>query len=426
MADSNFRGPVNAMGSLENANATTSPGSQVPIDPLDGPSSFYQGICWPDPRSVPFPKDGFRPGQLPAILYLGDMWTVDAIPQATSSTTLAAAQAVTANVAMALSTVAVTNFSSGAASVAYGVPIPVGTSFTIAPIALDFGFTTGTTVANSSAVTVPDSTKFTVGQWVILGNVANAAGTASLITQIQSTSGTTTVYVGSNLPATALGIPIGAANLFGGNFLPPATQFGPSAVSAIAAANRLQAGFTRVLNPSEMLARNIWVSIATAANTAVAVLVSGWDAWFTPMTELITLNATTSVTSSFGKKAFKYINSLVPTTTVAQNVYAGIGDTFGFPFRADEWVQVQVYAGGTAVSNSVGITTALLNTAATQTTADVRGTIQVNVNGAGSAISNVMTTNNVNRLAIIQNPGVWNQISCTPNNLAPMFGTAQV
>lgn len=420
MTDTNHRGPVNSMGSLE-----VQSGNTATIEPFDGPSMFYQNMGWPDIRSA-FQKDAIRPGAMPSFLSVSDIFGVDAIPQASGTATLAAAQVITSAVPMALATVGVTNFSSGAQSIAVGVPIiPQGTTVVVSVISLDFGFTTGTTVANSSTVQVADNTKFTLNQWLILGNVGNAAATQSLITQVRSiaTANLTTITVGSNLPATALGVPIGGANLFGSDLLPPAASFGPTAPAATAHSPRTQAGLARVMNPVEMLARNIGVSGQTTSTAAF--LVSGYDVWNVPMTELITVNATATVTTAWGKKAFKYISSVVPQSTFSTNYQIGIGDTFGAPFRFDEPEHTMVTAGGTAVSNAVGLTTAVV-TPATNTSGDVRGTVQIGGNGAGTPISSVATSNNVRRLVIVQNIPPWNTIAATPTNLTPMFGTTQV
>ncbi len=148
MADTNFRGPVNSMGSLEVDAATAQ------VLPLDGPSMFYQGIAIPDIRSAPFAKDGFRPGQQAAFLGVNDIYTVDNFPQAASTTLLAASQVGTAGVAMSIQTAQVNGMAAlpGVPTVAIGVPIiPQGTTVVVTvPITLDFGFTTGTTTAGST------------------------------------------------------------------------------------------------------------------------------------------------------------------------------------------------------------------------------------------------------------------------------------
>jgi hypothetical protein len=423
MADTNFRGPINAMGSLE-----IQAGNTATIEPLDGPSMFYQGAGIPDPRSA-FIKDTFRPGQQPAFLTHVDMYALDAIPQGASTTTLAAAQVITAATGMTLATVGVTNFSSGAASLAVGVPIfPAGTSTLATAIALDFGFTSGTSVANSTTLTVADNTLFTVNQWLVIGNVGNSAATQSLLTQVRSisTTNTTTITV-SSAPATAMGVPIGQANLYGSDLLAIGTQFGPTNASATAhnPGGRIQAGLGRFTNPREMLARGLVVQASTVQAGTGTILVSGYDVWMQPMTELITATGTTP---AYSKKAFKYVQSAVPQTigtTVSAQYTLGISDVFGFPFRVDQPEHVTILAGGTTVANSVGITTAVI-TGATNTSGDVRGTVQVSGLGGGTALSSVATSNNVKRLYVVHTLGVWNALFTNPNNLTPMFGTTQV
>lgn len=423
MADTNHRGPINSMGALEVDGATTS------VQPLDGPSMFYQGAAIPDIRSAPFAKDGFRPGQQMAFVGASGVWSCDNIPQARGSTLLAAAQIGTAGLAVSLATVAV----GGAASVAaltVGVPIiPLGTTVVTYVIALDFGFATGTTVANSTTLVVTDNTLFRQGQWIVVGGAGNSAGTRSLVAQVQSvaTANTTGITIS---PAAATGISntcIGQGDLFGSGFLPPATQFGPAASSASAHSfgGAFAAGLAKVMNPRETLSRNISIQGVTAL-ASYSCIVSGWDVWGNQMTELITMTTTSVV----GKKAFKYIGSITSGTTTpsgTQTVAFGLGDNFGYPFRCDEWDQTEVTWNNAYASNSNGFTAAVTSSA-TSTTGDVRGTIQIStalVTGVlGTAISAV-ASNGTSRLTVIQNIGVWNQMFGTPVTPAPMFGVAQ-
>ncbi len=427
MADTNVRGPVSSMGSLE-----VQSGTAANIEPFDGPSLSYQGFAVPDLRSVPFAKDGTAPNRVPGFLLTNDFYGVDNIPQTATTTVLGAAQVATALTALSLITAQVNGGASGVPSIAIGVPIlPAGTTIaTTANIALDFGFATGTTTANSSTVAVNDNTLFSLGQWIVIGGAANSGGTASLITQVQSisTSNTTTITVGSNLPlATFSNAPIGAANLFGSGLLPLATQFGPSAPVATAHSTRTAAGLARVMNPREMLARNVSVSVGTTSATT-SFTVTGWDVWGNPMTEKLTvILANRNVSTFFGKKAFKYLQSIVPSTSDAESFSIGLGDVFGVPVRADEWDQVQITWNGCQVPTSLGFAAAATTSPATNTTGDVRGTIQVSTNGTGSAasVATAQVSNNAARLCIIQNPGVWNQLFATPLNTVPMFGVAQ-
>ncbi len=422
MGDTNFRGPVVSMGALE-----VESGTSASIQPFDGPSGSYQGYAMLDPHAV-YPATG-NPNTAPAFLTNPAFCVIDTVPQTFNTAIIAAAQTFTLGSTIALATVAVTNFSAGAASIAYGVPfIPVGTTTPINVIALDFGFTTGTTVANSSVVTCPNNTLFQVGQWLVIGNVANAAGTASLITQVQSlgsTAGaTSSITVGPNLPATALGVPIGGANAFATGLVPPAYQFGPSATVPTGVTKAIAAGKLRVTNPREMFARSLTIQSNTNAASGVgAAIVTGYDVYHNLMTELMTATLGTAPVS--GKKAFKYIQNAVAATGSATNVLSiGVSDVMGFPIRADYIQQLDGWLGNTTILNNVGFSAASM-VAASNTTLDVRGVFQLSGIGGGTAPTNPATTNNVLRFTIYQQPAVDSLVNTTPNNLSPMFGTTQ-
>jgi hypothetical protein len=425
MGDTNFRGPLTSMGALE-----VEAGTAATIEPFDGPSGFYQSVAMLDPRSAPFAKDGTTPGRAPAFINNPDFWAFDNKPQATNASALAASAVQTSLVAFPLATTQVSNPNAGSPFIAVGVPIlPQGTTTIVNVIALDFGFSTGTTTANSSTVAVYDSTKFTVGQWIAIGG-AGAANQATFLTQVQtiSTSNTTSLTVFPLPPAATSSAPIGQANLFGSALYPPTYNFGAVSPVGTYVSPNTQAGLLRVHNPSEMLARNVSITLATGGvATAVNFIVYGYDVWRAPMTELITSPATTSATVTYGQKAFKYIQSVVMQSASASgNSYAvGIGDVFGFPFRADEWEQTNIYWAGTASANSTGFTACATAVPATNTTGDTRGTVQVGAAGKGTAVTGTLSANGTSRLAAIQNLGVWNVVFTTPNNPVPMFGVAQ-
>lgn len=422
MAENTTRGPYASMGSLE-----VQGGTAANIEPMDGPSVSYQDTVVPDIRVVPFAKDGTAPGRVPSFASGMNVWAFDAIPQARTTTQIATSQVGTAGLAMALQTVGAAGVAS-AANIAVGVPIiPIGTSVATFAMALDFGFTTGTTTSNSSAVVVIDNSLFRLGQWIVVGNVGNTAATRSLIAQVVAIA--TANLTGINIsPVAATGIanvPIGQANLYGSGLLPPATQFGPAAASANAHAfgGAIEAGLARVMNPRETLTRNIVISLATSGN--YSALVSGWDVWGNPMTELITAASQTTVA---GKKAFKYIGAVVSGTGSTDPVAVGLGDTFGFPFRTDEWEQIDIFWNGSGASSSNGFSGAVLTSPATNTTGDVRGTIQIStavLTGVLATSVSAIASNGTSRLAVVNNIGVWNQIYGTPLNTIPMFGVAQ-
>ena len=423
MAESNVRGPLTSMGSLE-----VQSGTAANIEPMDGPGVMYQDAVFPDLRFVPFGKDGTAPGRVAAFAAGINVFCADNVPQKGGSTLIAASNTATTALPMLLATVGVSQGLATACSIAVGVPIiPVGTTVATNVIALDFGFATGSTVANSSAVYTLDNRYFRLGQWVIIGNVANAAFTASFITQVQAlhSTNTTGVFVSPVPPATMSCVGIGQANLYGSELLPPATQFGPAAASANAHAfgGAMGAGLARVYNPREMLARNLYLQAVTSDN--FSAIVNGWDVWGVPMSELITMAAQTVVA---GKKAFKYIGSIVNGTTSTDNISVGLGDTFGFPIRCDEWEQTEICWNGSSMTNNNGFTAAALATPSLSTTGDVRGTVQVStavVTGVIATAVSALATNGTGRLSMLLNVGIWNQVYATPLNTVPMFGVAQ-
>ena len=422
MADSNFRGPINSMGSLE-----TQAGNTATIEVTDGPSLLYQSFGVPDIRSAPFAKDGFRAGQQAGFLG-GAFWAIDQIPQARDTSLLATTQVGTVSVAVSLVTTQVNGLASSA-FIAQGVPIiPLGTTVATHVIALDFGFATGTTAAGSTTVVVIDNRYFTVGQWIVIGG-AGASNQRSHIAQVRTiaTANITGITINPAAVAAVSHAPIGQGNLYGDESLPASASLGPTASSASAHSfgGAVRAGLAKVYNPREMLARNITLQAVTAVT--YSAIVSGWDLWGNPMTELLSLAAQTSMA---GKKAFKYIGSIMSgTSSGTQALSFGIGDTFGLPMRCDEWEQAAFFYNGQQSGTTNGFAAAVTVTA-TSTTGDVRGTIQLStavVTGvlATSINPTSITTNGTSRLAVKQDIGVWNMISGTPINAIPMFGVAQ-
>ena len=434
MAESNFRGPVNSMGSLE---ADSSSVSTATITPLDGPSMFYQGVGIADPRGFPFAKDGTAPARQSAFYGACSPLMVDALPMTFSSFAIASSQSFTTGavpLTVSLITSAPTNPVPGAQFYAMNVPIlPQGTSIvTTAAIALDFGFTTGTTTANSTVVQVPDSTQFTLGQWVYVGNANSATGNTGYFGQVMaiSTSNFTTISL-SAAAGTGMCAPIGQAALFGSQLLPIATQFGPGNPVPTYVMPNTNAGFMRVHNPQEALARGVYLTVTPLASTSgtYTFTVFGWDVWRMPMSEQITKTlATTNATTVWGKKAFKYIGSVVASASqTTATVSVGISDIFGFPLRVDNANYLSVTVGGTTIVNGVGITGAISTTGspATNTTGDVRGTVQLSGVGGGTPISAIATTGGTTRLTIFYDIPPWNVINATPLNPVPLFGNTQ-
>lgn len=435
MADTMFKGPVISMGSLEaeQANATI-----ASIGPMDGPMGAYQGYTLLDPRYYPIPAEGLLPGRVSGFMVFPDWCTIDAVPQAQSTTVVSTSIVMaTTGANIALINAPTNCGGTTAANIALGVQIiPQGTTVATTVMALDFGFTVGTTTGAATTVQVPDNTLFTLGQWICIGNVANAAGTASLFCQVMSIGTTatgiattvanatqfnyTTITV-SPAPQTTLFSPIGQAGLFGANLVPAAAQFGPSSPTPQTVTKQLQAGVQKIHNPREQLARTLCIAAVSTTGGTGAVKVFGFDVWGQPMAELLTAAGTVA---QYGNKAWKYVSLITNITTAAASVSVGIGDQFGFPIRADEWQQLTIWAGNTAIQNNVGFVAAA-TAFATNTSLDVRGTITLSNNATATPISNVATSNGTTRLVVFQVPALDRMIAATPNNAVSLFGVAQ-
>lgn len=417
MADSNFRGPVVNMGAMEDS----------AVSPTDGPNYSYQGDAIANLRSGAYNKDGIGAGRTSAFLENPRIVTIDNIPFGVSTAGIAVATAVVTATPMTLVTVAPGSSTAGVPSLAPAIPIiPFGsTSVVTAALAMDFGFTTGTTAAGSGAIAVSDTTVFTAGQWIIVGGAGNSGKTTSLVAQVQTitATGITVLPVAGG---TLTNAPIGGANLFN-QFTPPATQFGPSAVAANAWAPDLVAGAIRLRNPLEMLARNIQIGATSTAGAGGAFLVSGWDIYGQAMSETLTVAAATTA-FIFGQKAFKFIKNVVPQFTDSTGNYSvGWGDTFGMPIRQDRFGTLQFVYNNTTNVAATGFLAPDLTSPAIATTGDVRGTIQLSTNGAHTAVASPVaaSTNGVLRLTVIQTLPVWNDIAGTPTNTVPFFGQTQ-
>src|SRR5262249_36626884 len=155
--------------------------------------------------------------------------------------------------------------------------------------------------------------------------------------------------------------------------LPPATQFGPAAASANAAEPYQAAGFAKMFDPRQGVARAVAVAAASIGSGTTALLVTGFDIYGVPMTEIVTCSGTTIVN---GNKAFKYIQSVAvsspATSGTPANVSVGASDILGFNLRDDKWEYLDVFFNAGFQINNTGWTSAFTGVS-TNTTGDVRG-----------------------------------------------------
>jgi hypothetical protein len=191
---------------------------------------------------------------------------------------------------------------------------------------------------------------------------ANIAALANVVsgtamTLVTSTAAGITVGVSITNALTGVAVTVLAIDL-GSTTTVPLKPFGAS-------------GTINLWNPEKMLARVINIT-GSAGAAGGNFLVSGYDVYGYPMTQTITAAAGAGPTA--GTKAFKYIASVTPQFTDAHNYSIGTTNVFGFPFASQlQWVDTQIQWAGTWLTTTTGYT-AGVNTLATATTGDVRGT----------------------------------------------------
>lgn len=158
-------------------------------------------------------------------------------------------------------------------------------------------------------------------------------------------------------------------------------------------------------NPQALIGRAVAVTAAAGATYTTAT-VSGYDVYGYPMVEAITITAGSQVS---GKKAFRYIKSVVLSGGSADTTHAYSVDTtdiIGLPLRSDSFADIAVnYA--TSVTAVTGITAATgyvsgdKTSPATATTGDSRGTYTAT------------TSTGANKLVVRQSPQAQNVGSIT-------------
>lgn len=194
-----------------------------------------------------------------------------------------------------------------------------------------------------------------------------------------------------------------ALQLVNGNTIPS------GALAIDGASGSVQFGTNLAVNiwdPTKAIARNIQIA-SVGDDTGATFLVSGYDVYGYPMSERIT---GVSGATATGKKAFKYVTSVVPAGTLSgSNVSVGQGDTYGFPLRDNRFPYVSIFWNDAYITSKTGWTAADATSPATTTTGDVRGTYTVQSASDGTK-----------RLVIFETP----QVSGISSN-AGLFGQTQ-
>ena len=384
-----------------------------------GPGGNYQGDCVIDPRFY-IPGGADRPGLIFSFLDSPYVLMANGVPGATGTANIAALQNVTSGTALTLAaasagvTPAVPFLplsSTGVGGVNY---LSYGSGPVTSGVTLDYGFTTLATTAGSTTATVAAGTLNPIyaGQWLVIGNVGNAGGTIALITYITTVSGSTITLANAPL-ATQAAAPVGSGNLLD-----------PTAVGATAIAwqPRLLAGLFAPMNPLEAMTRGVSIT-GVASATGGVFLVRGYDIYGMAMSEAITHAG--GATTKYGRKAFKHIASITPQFTDAHTYSAGTSDVVGFNLRYDQWDYANAFLGGGFLSAATGSAVADLTSPATTTTGDVRGTLQMGPAGTLGSGASGSSLNGSTRVSLFTSVPLYNLVTATPTNPAPLFGVTQ-
>jgi hypothetical protein len=194
-----------------------------------------------------------------------------------------------------------------------------------------------------------------------------------------------------------------------------------------------QAGSVGLWNPAGGTGRSISVLNGSNANTE-QYIVNGRDMYGFKMTETI-LASTTSSGTGVGKKAFKYLVSVTPstaTTISATGVRVGFQDVFGFPLLATNLANTVVTVSTTFLAPSLVVLTSANATigsslAMTATTPDVRGTYAASAAFVSNGTSATIANGTGVRLTIRQQITAQSAASVGSSDVAasPLFGFAQ-
>ena len=384
MANASFSGPVIVFGQNP-----TQPGDYNPD--IGGSSLFYAGTGILDPRT-PYTYFPGESQSAPDFGWLGvdNITTLSAVPYTAATAAI---------VASANPTSATLTLVSSASSTTGVYPsttfVRADTGATDTVLALDAYASVTGTFSNGVLTITASSSQMPIGPGMVVlttsGTVSQgtAAGT-QIVSQLTTTGtytsvsqGTTGTYqTNGNLTATS-----GTVTLA---YQTP----GQCAVP-----NNAQTPGIYNWSPQALLGRAVTVTAAASATYATAT-VSGYDIYGYPMSEAITITAASTVT---GKKAFKYIKSVVLSGGTADTTHAysvGTADVFGLPLRSDTFGDIIVnYATSLVASTLITSASSYVpadRTTPSTTTGDVRGTYAAT------------SSSGANKLIVRQSPQAYN------------------
>ena len=385
---------------------------QNPTQPADynpdlGSSLFFAGGGILDPRG-PFT---YLPGESQAAQDFGwygfsDIVSYNAVPYTNSTAAIVASANPTS------ATLTLVNTNSATTGVYYSSTFTRSdTGATDTVLALD-AYTSVTASATNGVLTITANSAMPVG----LGMVLLSSSTTVTGGTLGASSG---VYITAQLTTTGTSSTVGngqtgtyqlSQNV---SFTSGTVTLAYPNVQSCAIPTNGQTPSVWLWSPTALIGRAVSITAAASATYATAT-VNGYDIYGYPMTEAITITANSTVN---GKKAFKYIKSVVLSGGTADTTHAySVGTTaiIGLPVRADVSSEVVVHAGASQVaiaSNSTFAANGFLpadRTTPSATTGDVRGTIDLSnasgVNLTPSTGTNKYVFRQIPQAANVQSP----------------------
>jgi hypothetical protein len=362
-------------------------------NPDIGPSLFWGGSGILDPRTAFTYSPGNRQG-LPVFGWLGyDLVTaLSAVPYtAAAGAIVASANATSATLALVSANSATTGVYITQTFVRSDTGV-VDNNSGAGLVALDAyasctaTFSNGvmTVTANSSMPISPGMVILTTG-----GTISQGAVGGIVQSQLTTTGTATTVgqgYTGTyrctgNLTATSGTVTLAFPN-----------------VQACAVPTNQQSPTVYLWNAQAMVGRAVAITAAASA-TATSATVSGYDVYGYPLVETISITANSQVA---GKKAFKYIKSVVLNASDSTHAYSvDTTDVIGLPLRSDTLGDILINSAASSLVATTPVTSATGyvpadRTTATATTGDVRGTY-----------GNFTSATGANKLIVRQSPQAY-------------------
>lgn len=373
-------------------------------NPEEGPSLFWGGSGTLDPR----PTLTYSPGQNfgnPTCGWLGvnKIMTLNIVPTTKSTTLIAAAANTVANTPMVLASANATGISVGVNGPLYNGQT---TSSLVNALCLDplVASVTASVSASTNLMTVSavgagggvGYNRLCIG--MVLSGTSIPTGT--YIAAFGTGCGGVGTYILSQ-NATAAISSATITGLFTGVLTSGVAGAGATSGGTLPTLPFGSAGTVQLYNPAAMCSRAVSITSTTSQLDAATFTVVGADIYGQSMTEVITTSGTSATTTN-GKKAFKFIQSVTPNSTDGTGSYSvGTTDIIGLPIRSDqftalvgtEW-DISIYWNSVGITSGTGYTAAVTTTPATATTGDVRGTYAVQV-----------ATNGTLRMIVTQSPG---------------------